>query len=90
MKKSEVKVMENRLEYLKDRARRQSKVIELHKKGMEELQTALAILLKQVVLEYGGEEHTIVLRRRDDLAEWAEEVSKDEGTLTIKLKKKEA
>ena len=84
---SEWKATQNRLEYLKD------KLVELNKMraGMEELHRASQILLLQMAIQYGGEDHTIVLHRAD-LNRWTADVDRDpeSGTIMIRAKKEEA
>lgn len=88
--KTEWKTMQNRLEYLKDKTSEQERKIISMKAGNIEIQTAVGLILKQVALLYGGEDHTITLPKMAGLDQWAEEVTRDEetGAVTIKLTKK--
>ena len=89
--KKEWTTLQNRLEYLKDKTSEQERKIISMKAGNIEIQTAVGLILKQVALLYGGEDHTITLQRRDDLDQWDETVSRDPetGETTITLKKRE-
>ena len=46
--------MQNRLEYLKDKADRQDKELDQYKSGLEELQKAYEDGLKELAMRYGG------------------------------------
>lgn len=83
-------VDQNRLEYLHDRTVALEKDNSLFKKGLEELQTAADIMLKQVAYLYGGKGKKIRLRPIPDLAEWDAEIDRNEATkeMTVKLVQK--
>lgn len=91
MKKNEIIAMQNRLEYLKDTVKKLRKEILEYETGMAELQIGQGIILKQMALEYGGEDHTITLRHRDDIHDWEAEVTRDaeNRSLTIRLYREE-
>ena len=55
MKKAEIIAMQNRLEYLKDKVDRLSVENRKFKAGLDELQTATELLIKNVAYEYGKE-----------------------------------
>ena len=87
MTKAEAIAMQNRLEYLKDKADRQDKEIDRFKKGMAELQMAADIMLMQVAYLYGGKGKKIKLRPIPDLKDWDAQISRNDGTkeITVKL-----
>jgi hypothetical protein len=82
---------QNRLEYLHDKTVGLQKENERFQKGLEELQMAADIMLKQVAYLYGGKGKKIRLRPIPDLGEWDAEIDRNEATkeMTVKLQKKE-
>lgn len=81
---------QNRLEYLIDKKVAQERDIERYKRGLEELQQAADIMLKQVAYLYGGKGKKIKLRPIPDLSDWDAEIERNEATkeMTIKLVQK--
>lgn len=88
MRKREAIALQNRLEYLKDKVHKLDFENRKFQAGLEELQKASEILLKQVAYEYGGDEYEIYLHKRD-LSAFVPDVERmDDGTLVIRLKNK--
>lgn len=83
-------VDQNRLEYLHDRTVALEKENGLFRKGLEEIQTAVDIMLRQMAYLYGGKGKKIHLRPIPDLAEWEAEITRNEATkeMTVKLVQK--
>ena len=82
---------QNRLEYLKDKVQAKDLEITRFKKGLEELQQAADIMLRQVAYLYGGKGKKIRLRPINDLNDWDAKIDRNEATkeITVKLVKKE-
>ena len=76
----------DQVEYLKNRVKRQEDEIKQMKAGMEELQQAIGILVKQMILELGGDTHEVTLRKRKDLDTWKEEIERNQKTGELKIK----
>lgn len=79
-------VDQNRLEYLHDRTVALEKENGLFRKGLEELQTAADIMLKQVAYLYGGKGKKIRLRPINDLDEWDAKITRNDSTKEIAVK----
>lgn len=88
--KDELRVANNRLEYLQDKVAAQDRKIMEMKAGNAEIQRAAEILLAQVALQYGkGDDHEMVLERCPEVLGYDSEVERDPvtGAMTIRLKK---
>lgn len=76
----------NLKEYVKDKREELTKL----KEGVDELRKAYELAMLQMAIQYGGDDHTIVLHKID-LNGWTADVDRDSesGTIMIRAKKEE-
>lgn len=74
----------NRLEHMKEKVKELSEKNDFYSIGLQQVQQMLEIILMQIAMEYGGDDHKITFKKHD-LEGWKYRFTEENGEINLWL-----